>query len=147
MNEPQISLTGHLGADPKLRTTAAGVPVADFRVAVTQRRKVGEAEWEDGETIWFGVTTWRALAENVASSLHKGDRVTVAGRLAQQSWVKEDGSLGTTLEVDASSVGVDLSRCPVTVQRPVRPSAAEDLWRDRGGVPAQSSGEQADVAA
>jgi single-strand DNA-binding protein len=127
VNEPQIHLTGNLAFDPNLRTTPNGVSVLDLRVASTQRRKVGE-EWQDGETLWFDVACWKQLAENASTSLHKGDRVTVSGRLAQKSWTKEDGTTGVKLVIDATAVGVDLSRYPVTVAKPVRESAAEGAF-------------------
>src|SRR4051794_35756030 len=88
VNEPQIHLTGNLAFDPKLRYTPNGTAVVDLRVATTPRRKVGE-EWVDGETLWFDVSVWKQFAENVAQSLHKGDRVTVSGRLAQSTFIRE----------------------------------------------------------
>ncbi|MCW2668037.1 MAG: ssb [Frankiales bacterium] len=111
MNEPTITLVGHLAAPPRLRTTAAGVCVADFRVAATPRRHdKGTGEWGDGETLWFTVTAWRALAEHCAASLGKGDKVVVTGRLTVRSWRGDDGVERSGLEVDAASVGLDLSR-------------------------------------
>ena len=127
MYEPQITLTGHLGADPKLRFTPNGTAVADLRVATTPRQKIGE-EWVDGETLWFDVSVWKSFAENIAASLHKGDKVTVSGRLAQSSYTKDDGTEHTKLAVEGAVVGVDLSRCTVTVARIVRNNAAEDAF-------------------
>jgi single stranded DNA-binding protein len=130
VNEPQISLAGNLAYTPKLRYTQTGVAVTDLRVATTQRRRVGE-QWEDGETLWFGVTCWKQLAENVAKSLQKGDRVTVAGRLAQRTWKKEDGTDVVNLEIDASTVGVDLGRYPVAIDKLLRSTADQDTWGDK----------------
>ena len=130
MNEPQINLAGNLAYTPTLRYTPSGVAVTDLRVATTQRRRVGE-EWEDGETLWFGVTCWKQLAENAVASLKKGDRVTVAGRLAQRTWKKEDGTEVVNLEIDATAVGVDLSRYPVSIEKPVRVGADQDTWGDK----------------
>lgn len=129
MHEPQISFTGNLAQTPTLRTVAGGMPVASFRVACTPRRKGADGEWADGSTLWFGVTCWRSVAENAAASLSKGDRVVVHGRLAQHAWTGDDGAERTTLEVDASSVGVDLARGKATIERPVRvSSAANEIW-------------------
>ena len=124
MNEPQITLTGNLAFDPKLRFTANGNAVADLRIATTPRKRVGE-EWVDGETLWFDVSVWKQFAENVAQSLHKGDRVTVSGRLAQSTFTREDGTEKVKLGIDAAIVGVDLSRYPVNVVRPTRENAAD----------------------
>ena len=124
MNNPQISLTGNLAFDPKMRFTANGNAVVDLRIATTPRKKVGE-EWVDGETLWFDVSVWKQFAENVAASLHKGDRVTVSGRLAQSTFVREDGTEKVKLGVEGAVVGVDLSRYQVTVIKPVRENAAD----------------------
>lgn len=134
MNEPQITITGNLAFDPDVRITPTGVPVVDLRIASTRRTKVGE-DWEDGETLWFDVACWKQLAENVGGSLHKGDRVTVEGRLIQKTWTREDGSTSVKLLIDARTVGVDLSRYPVRVLKPARVGGAGDLLADKWLVP------------
>lgn len=130
MNEPHISLTGNLAFDPVVRITPNGVPVLDLRVASTRRTKVGE-DWEDGETVWFDVVCWKSLAENAGSSLHKGDRVTVEGRLTQKTWVREDGTSSSKLVIDARHLGIDLSRYPVRVLRPVLESSGANAFADK----------------
>ena len=130
MHEPQIQLTGNLGFDPDVRYTPNGVPVLDLRVGTTRRFKVGE-EWRDGETLWFDVACWKQLAENAAGSLKKGDKVTVSGRLVQKTWTREDGSSSVKLVIDAATVGVDLSRYPVRVEKPIRPGGAADALSDK----------------
>lgn len=127
MNEPRISLTGFLGADPELRTTSNGVRVLDLRVATSRRIKVGE-EWQDGETMWFEVACWNDLAENVSESLHKGDKVIIEGKLAQRTWVKDDGTSVPKLVIDAKTVGVDLGRYPVKVVKPMREGGAASTF-------------------
>ncbi len=130
MYEPHIDLAGNLASDPTIRFTPNGHQVVDLRVATSRRYQVGE-EWHDGETLWFDVACWKQLAANVAESLKKGDKVIVSGRLTQRSWTREDGSIGSTLVVDATNVGVDLARNPVVVKRPIREGSAAEALRDR----------------
>jgi single-strand DNA-binding protein len=87
---------------------AGGSVVTDFRIASTPR-KVDRATgvWSDGETIWFGVSCWRLLAENVAASVKVGDRVVVTGTLSARSWKNELGEERSGLEVAAQTVGFD----------------------------------------
>lgn len=127
MHEPTITVVGNVGRPPKQRTLAGGTVVADFRVASTPRRfdKIAQS-WSDGETIWFGVTCWRALAEHASVSLKKGDRVIVTGRLLAKSWHAPDGAERTGFEIDATSVGLDLARGPAVQQRVERTSTSED---------------------
>jgi single-strand DNA-binding protein len=140
VNEPQITLTGNLAFDPKLRFTANGNSVVDLRIATTPRKKVGE-DWVDGETLWFDVSVWKQFAENVAESLHKGDRVTVSGRLAQSTFTREDGTAKVKLGVEAAVVGVDLSRYPVRVIKPARDNAAEAAFGGAHDAPPFDGGE------
>ena len=110
MHEPLITVTGHVGAPPRMRVLASGAVVTDFRLACTPRNPDRTGVWSDGETLWLTVTCWKALAENVAASLHKGDKVTVSGRLKVSSWKTEQGELRSGLEVITPTVGFDLSR-------------------------------------
>jgi single-strand DNA-binding protein len=130
VNEPTITLVGHLGGDPELRYTPNGIAVCDIRLATTPRRQVGD-EWYDRETIWFKIACWRQLAENVAASFRKGDRVVVMGKLLQETYERRDGTTGVNLVIDASVVGADVRRCEVQVKRPVRAGSSADLMPER----------------
>ena len=111
MHEPFITVTSNVGAPPRTRVLADGAVVTDFRIASTPRKQDrATGAWSDGETLWFGVSCWRALAENVAASLHKGDKVVVSGRLTVSSWTTEKGEARSGLEILNPTVGFDLSR-------------------------------------
>lgn len=106
-----INFAGNLTADPELRFTPSGVAAVRFSVAVNARvfDKLTNA-WKDGDPSFFQVTAWRQLAENIAESLHRGDRVVVAGVLAQEHW--EDPKTGekrSGWKVTADAVGADLT--------------------------------------
>lgn len=120
MRAATISITGRLTADPVIRTTQTGqgVSVCNFTVAHTPRRRSESGEWEDaGETLFLRVTAWRALAENCAASLHKGDMVTVTGRPSSSAWKSEDGETRSEVVCNAQTVAVDLSYQTVDVKR------------------------------
>ena len=74
MADTHVTITGNLTDDPELRFTPNGTAVANFRLAVTARVKDGDS-WRDGDTSFFRINVWRQLAEHVAESLSKGDRV------------------------------------------------------------------------
>ena len=130
MNETYVTLQGWVGTDVSLRTPK-GISVASMRVAVTPRIK-REGQWRDGETTWYSVTCWRALAENVEASVHKGDAVLVHGRLRTESWQRADDEPPvTTLTVEATSVGHDLTRGTSAFLRSQRTERNEaDLERE-----------------
>jgi single-strand DNA-binding protein len=106
-----IVMTGFVTAEPKLGLTkSAGTPVTKIRVGSTPRtlnRATGE--WQDGETSWYNVKCWRKLAENVVGSLHKGDMILVRGKFHTRTWVDDQQHTRIELEIEADSVGHDMS--------------------------------------
>lgn len=100
---------GNLGRDPELKFSPNGVAFAKFSLAVTPRVKNGDT-WEDGETVWYQVVSFRALAESVTETLRKGDRVAVVGRVQERSFERKDGTTGMVLEIEATEIGKGLSR-------------------------------------
>jgi single-strand DNA-binding protein len=110
MNDTQITLQGWLGSDVTVRR-ATDVPVGSFRLACTPRRFNRRTQnWSDGATQWYTVTVWRALADNCAASLRRGDPVVVHGRLELRTYVNAHDVEVSSLEVEATHVGHDLSR-------------------------------------
>src|SRR4051812_18608086 len=71
-SDNQITIVGNLTDDPELRYTSNGAAVANFRVAYSTRIRDAAGNWTDGETSFFTVNCWRALAENAAETLTRG---------------------------------------------------------------------------
>lgn len=107
--ETNLTLVGNLTADPELRYTPNGVAVANFTVASTSRvfdRQAGE--WRDGDALFLRCTAWREFAEHVASSVQRGTRVIVQGRLKQRSYETEQGDKRTVIELEVEELGPSL---------------------------------------
>ena len=116
--ETSITLIGNLTADPELRFTPSGAPVANFTVASTPRtfdRQSGE--WRDGDAMFLNCAVWRQYAENVAESLQKGMRVIVQGRLKSRSYETREGERRTVFEVDVEEIGPALRYATAKVTR------------------------------
>jgi single-strand DNA-binding protein len=108
VNDIQITMPGNLVADPELRYTPNGVAVASLRIASTPRMNKG-GKWVDAaDTVFLDVVAWRTLGENAANELHKGDRVTVNGRLRQRSYETKDGQKRTVYEIHADDIAPSL---------------------------------------
>ena len=140
--ETVITVVGNLTADPVLRWTQAGAPVADFTVASTPRtydRNAGE--WRDGGTLFMRCSVWRDTAENVAESLRKGMRVIVQGRLTQRSYDTQQGERRTVVELQVDEVGPSLRRARAQVTR-VQAQAASAGGVGSGPAPIQDAGAQ-----
>jgi single-strand DNA-binding protein len=112
----QLTIAGNLTADPELRFTGAGQPVANFTVAQTPRyRDSSTGEWKDGDTLFLNCTAWRAMAENIAESLSRGMRVIVTGRLKQRSYETKEGEKRTVTELECDEIGPSLLRAQAKV--------------------------------
>jgi len=123
MSDTYVTFHGWVGNDVTHREPH-GVSVANFRVASTPRIK-RKGDWMDGETTWYSVSAWRSLADNVRESVRKGDAVIVHGRLRSETWTREDGQTSTTMVVEASFVGHDMTRGTSEFTRSSRPDRAE----------------------
>ncbi|MEY2672223.1 MAG: hypothetical protein RLZZ508_100 [Actinomycetota bacterium] len=110
MTEINLSVAGNVVSDPVMVPTKSGVAMCSLRVAVNARRFDKATQvWLDADTTYFNVTSWRGLAENVGASIKKGDPVVVVGKLRVREWTKEEKS-GTSVDIEATAVGHDLSR-------------------------------------
>lgn len=126
---PRTTITGRLTADPQLRHTQAGAPIAHFSVASTPRT-LRDGQWEDGEPLFLDCTAWRRLAEAACDTLRKGSFVVVTGTLGARSYDDRDGRRRTVIEMHAEEIGVHI------LDRSLRPTPAQpaaDPWQTAAG--------------
>jgi single-strand DNA-binding protein len=139
-----ITVVGNLVADPELRFTASGQPVATFRIASTPRiRDNATNEWKDGDSLFLTCNVWRQAAENVAESLQRGMRgmrVIVTGRLKQRNYETKEGEKRTVYEVEVDDVGPSLRNASAKVARANRTGGAGGSGGGGYGGGGQSSG-------
>lgn len=103
-----ITLVGNVVGDPEERATRGGDPIAAFRLAVSERRFDRErGQWVDGHTNYYSVSVFGELGRNALSSLRKGERVIVAGRLRLREWETE-AKRGVSADITADAIGHDL---------------------------------------
>jgi single-strand DNA-binding protein len=121
----RVTLIGHVGQEPQMRYTPAGVPVASFSVATkttvsketTPQCPAGWKESYNGRnwevTTWWRVTCWRQLAELVNQYVRKGMQVFVEGEVAGEAangnlnprvWTGNDGTARASFELTARTV-------------------------------------------
>ena len=94
----KIILVGRLTADPELRYTPSGAPVANFTMAVDRKFS------KNDETDFIPVVAWRRLAEICNEFLHKGKLVAVEGRLQTRSYEDKEGQRRKAFEVVADDM-------------------------------------------
>ena len=133
-----ILIRGFTASDPALSTLPNGVPVVNFRLASTPRWQDATGTWKEGTTNWYTVKAYRRLAQNIATSIEKGQPLVVSGRQRISRWNREDGTQGTTVEVDALGIGHDLNYGTSTFARTVEKRAVNDMQ----GAPQQNAMQQ-----
>ncbi|HIQ84021.1 MAG TPA: single-stranded DNA-binding protein [Candidatus Pullichristensenella stercorigallinarum] len=94
-------LIGNLANDPESRTTASGVSVCQFRLAV-QRRFANQQGVREAD--FFNIVAWRQTAELCARYLSKGRKVAVEGTIQNRSYDAQDGSKRYITEIVADQV-------------------------------------------
>ena len=129
-----ITLTGLVATTPRHLTTSEGLAITSFRLASSQRRfDRATQKWIDADTNWYTISAFRGLANNAATSVVKGDRVIVSGRLRIRDWENTDRS-GTTVEIEADNIGHDMFWGTSTFTRvsaatpDADPADGQDAW-------------------
>lgn len=97
----KITAVGRLTADPTITESANGASLCHFTIASNTRRKNASGQ---PLTNFYRCTVWRAIAENCARYLHKGDMVTISGDLALTEYNDRNGQPRCSLEVDVNDV-------------------------------------------
>ena len=134
--ETNITVIGNLTDDPELKFTPSGAAVANFTVASTPRTFDRQTnEWKDGDPLFIRCDAWRQMAENVAESLQKGQRVVVTGSLRVRNFERQDGSKGTSVEMNVDEVGPSLKWATAKVTKTTRSGGG-----DFGGQGSQGGG-------
>jgi single-strand DNA-binding protein len=107
-----VTIVGNVLTAPEWRrTVGTGTTLVTFKVASTSRRFDKDREsWVNGDSLRVRVSCWRKLGENVSLSVQLGDPVIVHGRLYSRDWTDDQGARHTSYELDAMSIGHDLSR-------------------------------------
>jgi single-strand DNA-binding protein len=133
-----ITLTGLVATDPRHVLTSEALPITSFRLASTQRRfDRAKSQWVDGDTNWYTITAFRQLALNSSLSVKKGDRVVVVGRLRIRDWAAGERN-GTTIEIEAESLGHDLSWGTAAFTRSI---SLQSRTTDAGSAPTTGVGQ------
>jgi single-strand DNA-binding protein len=102
-----VTVTGNLTSDPEIKYFDSGTAKASFSIA-DNRTWTDNGEKKE-QVSFYDVDAWRFLAEDVARVLTKGVRVTITGRLEQQSWTdKTTGDKRSKVVIIADSIGLGL---------------------------------------
>jgi single-strand DNA-binding protein len=120
-----ITIQGLVATTPRHLVTSEGLPITSFRVASgTKKFDRSQGRWVDDATNWYTVTSFNNLAINSATSVSKGDRVLIVGSLRIRDWGNGERT-GTSVEIEAESIGHDLVWGQSTFERTVQKDFGE----------------------
>ena len=85
---------GRLTADPEIRSSADGMMVGKYTIAIDRRGKDNEADF-------IRIVTFGKAAEFASKYFKKGMKVLITGHIQTGSYTKEDGSKVYTTDIIA----------------------------------------------
>jgi single-strand DNA-binding protein len=120
MADNTITVVGNVTRDPELKFLNSGQAALRLSVAVSRRWQNRQTqEWEE-KTSFFDVQAYGPMAENAASSLTKGSRIVVTGRMEQRSWETDNGEKRSAFEIVADEIAPSLRWATAQVTRTPR---------------------------
>lgn len=141
IEDQNLTIAGTVGGEVELRFTPSGAAVVNFSVAVNHRRfNRDSGQWEQTGTDWWRVNAWRQMAENIAESFNKGDRVLVFGKVASREWEdRNGGGKRIAWEITAEEVGHSCKFAPTSQRKAERQQSGQQS--DRGQYGGRPSGQ------
>jgi single-strand DNA-binding protein len=96
----KVILIGNLGADPEIRRTQDGRPIANLRVATSESWRDKTTGERREKTEWHRVVIFNeGLCKIVEQYLKKGSKVYLEGALQTRKWQDKDGQDRYSTEV------------------------------------------------
>ncbi len=136
MNLNKVFIMGRLTADPVLRSTKGGNPVAVFSLA-SNRTWLDKSNQKQEEVEYSNIVVWGRQAEVVSKFLIKGQIALVEGRMATRSYEDKTGVKKYTTEIVAERVQFGPKASGVGAPRPqqsgeARPAGAAAMSQASG---------------
>ena len=128
----RVHLIGNAGKEAELKYTANGTATATFSLAVNNRRKGANGQYED-QTEWFNIVLFADTAEKLAQYITKGKSLYIEGRFQTRTWDNDQGVKQYRTEVIANQIQLLGSRDDDanTARETARPTAATTTRSNR----------------
>ena len=111
-----VTVIGNLCSAPRLDTTPSGVTFTELRIAENRRTRDRAGEWQT-DTSFYTVVCWRDLADRVNRSVAKGDRISVTGRMFEDTWTTDTGARRSRMLIEAHDVAISLRFVTAQINR------------------------------
>lgn len=96
-------ILGALGADPDVRYTQSGDPVANLSIATSEKWKDKQGQQQE-KTEWHRVVLFKRQAEIAGEYLRKGSKVYIEGKIQTRKWQDQSGQDKYTTEIVANQI-------------------------------------------
>ena len=126
MSLNKAMVIGHLGQDPEIRYTPAGMPVVNLSVATDEAYVANDGKRQE-QTEWHRVVVFGKMALTCQDYLRKGRQLYVEGRLRTREW-DSSGSTARRTAIFASCV--QFLEAPPSGAKADEPSADASLVAD-----------------
>lgn len=97
-----VVLVGRLTKDPEIRKTSTGKSVCSFSVACNRKRKRDE----DSQADFVNCVAWEQSADYLTQYGHKGDIISVIGRVQSRKYDDAEGRTVFVQEVSCTDVSL-----------------------------------------
>lgn len=105
----KVILVGNVGADPEVRRTQDGRPIANFNLATSESWRDRNSGERREKTEWHKVVVYtEGLAKICEQYVRKGSKLYVEGQLQTRKWQDRDGNDRYTTEVALNGFGAVL---------------------------------------
>lgn len=102
----KVILIGNLGADPEIKRTQDGRPIANLRIATSETWRDKSTGERREKTEWHTVVIFSEPICKVAEQyLRKGSKVYIEGGLQTRKWTDKDGKDRYSTEVVIQAYG------------------------------------------
>ncbi|MFN4355422.1 single-stranded DNA-binding protein [Parvibaculum sp.] len=96
----KVILVGNLGADPEIRRTQDGRPIANLRIATSETWRDKNTGERKEKTEWHRVVVFNeGLCKVIEQYVKKGSKVYIEGALQTRKWTDQSGQERYSTEV------------------------------------------------
>ena len=143
----KVVLCGRLTSDPELKTTATGISVVSFTLAVNRPYRTTDANSNQPSADFISVVAWRQRAEFISRYFKKGSSLCITGSIQTRKWADQNGQnryatevvVDDAMFVDSRNEGParDNGAAPYSAESYATPGAAEsfDIIKDDDDLP------------
>ena len=108
MSLNKVTLIGHLGQNPEIRSTKDGKEIASFSIATTESWKDKQTSERKDKTEWHNITAFGAVVGVIKNYVKKGSKLYIEGKLETSKYTDKQGVEKYTTKVILQGFGSKL---------------------------------------